>query len=178
MRAGPALHDTTFMSRTFPKLAIGLVIVIAAMPLGLSSDAVFALPLTAMMLVFVFSSLRLVTVRPWFVFLAGLVMDITTAGPFGFWALVFLMAHCFGRAIAPYGPGLGPIGLWLAFIAAAGAIGALGWAVASLYFMRLLDPYPMAWGLIAVILFFPFAAWALERLVRIGQPAGNLSFRS
>jgi rod shape-determining protein MreD len=177
MSRGHALTDTAFMARTFPKLALGLAIVVTAIPLGLPGDAAFALPLAAMMLVFIFSSFKLPPIRPWFVFLAGLVMDVLTAGPFGFWALVFLMAYCFGRAIAPYGPGLGPIGLWLAFIASACAIGACGWAVASLYFMRLLDPYPMGLGLAAVVLAYPFVAWALERLVRIGQPAGNLSFR-
>ena len=169
--------DDGFIRRTFPKLAVGFAILATGIPWGLPDAAVFVLPLVAMMLVFKFASQRSSDLQPWFAFVAGLIADILTAGPFGFWALVYLLAYCFGRAAQPYAPGLGPIGLWLAFVVSASAIAGLGWSVASLYFMRMLDPLPMALGLGAVVALFPFASWALERLSLSGRAAGAFSFR-
>ena len=166
-----------FIRHTFPKLAVAAVVGATAIPWGLPDNAVFALPLAAMMLVFLFSCLRGSELHPGFVFLTGLLTDILTAGPLGFWALVFLIAFRFGRGVAPFAPGLGTLGLWLAFALAAPVIAAIGWSVASLYFLRLLDPYPMGVGLAVVVMLFPFAASAVDYLTRVARPGSSLTFR-
>lgn len=171
------LIDQGFFQRTFPSAVIALVIAATAVPWGLPDAAVFVLPLTAMMLTFLFSCLRTSELQPWSVFACGLGADLLTAGPFGFWAFIFLLAYSFGRGARPYAPGLGAVGMWLAFAFIAALISTIAWVLASLYFMQLLDPYPMTVGLIAIIAIFPATFWLMQRLTG-ARPGGAFSFRN
>ena len=171
------LIEQGFFQRTFPSAVIAMVIAATAVPWGLPDAAVFVLPLSAMMLTFMFSCLRTSELQSWFVFASGLGADLLTAGPFGFWAFIFLLAYGFGRSTRPYAPGLGPFGMWLAFAFVAALIATIAWVLASLYFMQLLDPYPMTVGLIAIVAVFPAMFWLMQRLTGARQ-GGAFSFRN
>lgn len=146
-----------------PSLVLFLAVVVAAVPWALPSRAGFILPLLLIIFVFVLTLRRRQELPTLSVFAAGVLMDILTAGPLGYWAIIFLLTHTLAALYAKRAtrPGFGM--LWFVFAATAVAASVSGWALASLYFVRVIDWQPMLIGGSVTVALFPLVAWPMRR---------------
>ncbi len=154
-----------------PSIFLLLAVFVAAVPWAIPSEASFILPLLLIIFVFVLTLQRRRVLPSLSVFIAGLLMDILTAGPLGYWAIIFLLTHTLAALYAKRNthPGFGM--LWLAFAATAVLASISGWALASLYFVRLIDWQPMLIGSAVTVALFPLVAWPMRRSLGL-VPAG------
>ena len=147
-----------------PSAVLLVAVVIAAVPWALPESAIFILPLLLIILVFVLTVQRGQELPSLSVFAGGLIMDVLTAGPLGYWAAIFLLTHTlaglYRRRVKPRDFG----GLWLSFAGTAVAASASGWGLASLYFVRVIDWQPMLIASVTAIALFPLVAWPMRRL--------------
>jgi rod shape-determining protein MreD len=93
------------------------------------------------------------------VFLAGLLLDLLSGGPFGYWALLYLT----GLALSVHLPSIArnvdrPARQILLFTMVAAVVSGLGWFVSSTYYLHLLPAGPTAIGALAAVLAFPAIA--------------------
>ena len=103
------------------------------------------------------------------VFLIGLVTDLATDGPMGFWALNFLI----GYAIAVYGPRWNGerrqgIAALLLFGVAIAIVSVLSWLLTSLFFLKVMPLSPLLTAAIGALLAYPIVSFVLtpfERMV-------------
>lgn len=146
-----------------PSLVLFIAVVVAAVPWVLPSRASFVLPLLLIVVVFVLTLRRGRRLPGVSVFAAGLLMDVLTAGPLGYWAIVFLLTHTIAASYARLA-GRGGFGaLWLVFAATAVTTSVAGWVLASLYFVRIINWQPMLIGGAAAVALFPLVAWPMRR---------------
>ncbi len=138
-----------------PAVWVLIAVIVSAVPWGLPATTGFVLPLVTAMLVFLFASRTTPGLPPWFAFLAGMLTDMLTAGPLGYWAFIFLVAYALGRAVAFSAAPRGMLSLLSAYVLSAGLTAATAWGVASLYYVRLIDWQPMAFATLAVVPLFP-----------------------
>lgn len=145
-----------------PSFVLFVAVVVAAVPWALPSKAIFILPLLLIILVFVLTMRRQQELPILSVFAAGLLMDILTAGPLGYWAIIFLLTHTLAALYARRDaePGFGM--LWLVFALVTVVTSSSGWALASLYFVRVIDWQPMLIGGAVSVALFPLVAWPLR----------------
>lgn len=154
----------------FPSIVLFLAVVIAAVPWVLPAEASFILPLMLIIVIFVLTLMRKRKLPGPSVFAAGVLMDILTAGPLGYWAILFLLTYSVAvqyraRAVRPdFGM------LWAVFSGTALLAAGAGWALASLYFVRIIDWWPMAIGGLVAIVLFPLAAWPLRHSLGVSTP--------
>ncbi len=153
----------------WPALAVTSAVVVAAVPWGLPGETTFILPFMTLLLVFLFSVRPAQRIPVWLVFLAGLATDILTAGPLGYWALLYTLSHSMGGLVFRKMPSGSLAGLWVAYVVTAGAVASIGWGVASLYYLRIIDWWPIALGLLCSAALCPFAAWLMRRSLIIGR---------
>lgn len=146
-----------------PSLVLLLAVVVAAVPWALPAMAGFVLPLQLIIFVFALSLQRKYELPTLSVFAAGLLMDVLTAGPLGYWAIIFLITHTLAGLLTRRKVLTNFAILWVTFSATAATASITGWALASLYFVRLIDWQPMLIGGAAAIALFPLLAWPLRR---------------
>lgn len=134
-------------SRTIlPMMVVGLLVVIAALPIGLALEHRFFLPLLPVVAITVYScGDEQRTLSDWFVFLCGLVLDVLSNGPLGYWALMYLAAHVVSNATAGSADGswsqrLKRLAMTLSLVAT------LAWLVASVYYFTWAEPLPYVFG--------------------------------
>lgn len=156
-------------------LVLFAAVVVAAVPWALPSSAGFILPLLLIILVFLLTLKRSSELPTISVFVAGLLMDILTAGPLGYWAIVFLVTHTITLLYSRHRRSTGFGKLWFVFAGVAAAASISGWALASLYYVRFIDWQPMLIGGAVTILIFPLALWPLRR--SLGLIPSNLFAR-
>lgn len=144
-------------------LALLAAVIVAAVPWGLPGETTFILPFLTLLLVFLFSSPRRTMMPAWLVFLAGLATDILTAGPLGYWAFLYTLCHALARSMAHRMPARSVAVLWLQFTLAAAISASAAWGLAALYYLRVIDWWPIALGAIAATLLCPFVALTLRR---------------
>lgn len=149
-------------------LAVFAAVVVAAVPWGLPGEATFILPFFTLLLVFLFSAPRRKMIPAWLAFLAGIATDILTAGPLGYWAFLFTLCHALARLMAHKGPAQSIAALWLQFVIVAACAGVAGWSLASLYYLRIIDWWPIALGAAAAGLLCPFIGLLLRRGLGVG----------
>lgn len=146
-----------------------VAVVVAAVPWGLPEQATFILPFLTLLLVFAFSAPREKTIPAWLAFLAGLVTDILTAGPLGYWAFLFTLCHALTRLMAHRAPALSLVVLWLQFLLVATLVAGAGWALASAYYLRPIDGWPIAFATLVAMLACPALLWWLRRGLGFGR---------
>lgn len=145
-----------------PSLVLFLAVVVAAVPWVLPAAASFILPLLLIIFVFVLTIQHKRDLPTVSVFAAGLLMDVLTAGPLGYWAIIFLLTHTLANFYAKRA-GTARFGkLWFAFAMTAVAASISGWVLASIYFVRVIDWQPMFIGGAVAIALFPLVAWPLR----------------
>jgi len=148
--------------KILPSLVLLVAVVIAAVPWALPETASFILPLLLIILVFILTVQRGFELPSLSVFAGGLVMDILTAGPLGYWAAIFLLTHTLARLYRDRSAPREFGGLWVAFAGTAIAVSVAGWALASLYFVRIIDWQPMVIASATAIFLFPIIAWPMR----------------
>lgn len=157
------------MTHILPIVVILASVVVTAVPWGLPGETTFILPFVTFLLVFMFSARRKSPFPAWLAFLAGLGTDVLTAGPLGYWAMLYTLGHALARFLALSTRSHSLIGLWFGFAAAAAAGGAAGWAVAALYYLRLIDWWPIALGTGIAVAICPFVALTMRRSLGLGH---------
>ena len=143
------------MTTILPALSVLFAVLATAVPWGLPADATFVLPLVVVMMVFCWRALPGTILSPWVAMLLGLLTDVTSGGPLGFWALLMLIAAGAGGRARSSGAGYDLSQLWLVWAALAAGLACLGWLLASLYFFRAVDWWPIAFGAVTSIALFP-----------------------
>jgi rod shape-determining protein MreD len=157
-----------------PLATVAVVTVVAALPLSLPSDVRFYMPLLPYTVIHYWAVRRPTLMPEWGVFLAGLITDVLTHGPLGFWSLMFLIGAVAVDATRDM-PDWGALGRWGQFCATLLVLGFSQWLVASIYFVELADWKPMALAVTIAALSYPLIGFALRPLqrlwVRIENPA-------
>ncbi|MGH6804672.1 MAG: hypothetical protein ACREC3_15105 [Methyloceanibacter sp.] len=143
------------MNAILPALSVLFAVFSTAVPWGLPADATFILPLVVVMMVFCWRALPGTVLPPYLAMLLGLLTDTTSGGPLGFWALMTLIAATAGGRAPSLTDGRDLGRLWLAWGGVACLVAGIGWLLASLYFVRWIDWWPIAFGALASIALFP-----------------------
>ncbi len=157
------------MNRILPALSVLVAVLATAIPWGLPADATFIPPMVVVMMIFCWRALPGTVFPPSLALLLGLLTDLLSGGPIGFWALMALIAaHIGGRALS-LNDSQDPNRLWLVWAGVAGLVGALSWLLGSLYLVHWLDVWPIAFGTLVSILIFPVILRGLV-LLKGGRP--------
>ena len=128
-----------------PFLSVALLTVLAALPWGLPTQERFFLPMLPVVAIHYWALRKPGALPEWSVFLAGLLLDVFTHGPLGYWPLIYLFAYLLGVLGQTAGSKHQVIRLIL-FAASLACVAALGWAVASIYFLEFADWRPYVRG--------------------------------
>jgi len=143
------------MNPILPALSVLFAVFATAVPWGLPADATFILPLVMVMMVFCWRVLPGVEFPAYVAVLLGLLTDVVSGGPLGFWSLMALTGAAAGGWMQPLGDGQDMKRLWLVWGVVALIMACLGWLIASLYFLRGIDLWPIAFGALSSIVLFP-----------------------
>lgn len=146
----------------YPVIVSLLAVLSASLPWGAPVSVALALPLIALGVIFFWGIHRPGQLPSPVVFLFGLLTDLATDGPLGFWALNFLV----GYAISVYGP------LWnggrregaaalLLFATAVLAVSGLSWALTSLFFLKAMPVQPLVIGGVVALAAYPAIGFVL-----------------
>jgi len=163
------------MNAALPALSVLFAVLATAVPWGLPADATFILPLVVVMMVFCWRALPGTVLPPYLAMLLGLLTDVMSGGPLGFWALMTLIAATAGARAPSLTDGQDLNRLWLVWGPVAGVVACFGWLLASLYFLRWIDWWPIAFGALASIALFPVVLhgllWIRRGRLRPGRAA-------
>lgn len=143
------------MNGSLPALSVLVAVLATAVPWGLPAEATFIPPLIVMMMIFCWRALPGTAFPSYLALLLGLLTDILSGGPLGFWAMMALIAANAGARAPSPGDAQDRNRLWLVWAGIAATIGVLGWLLGSLYVVRLIDAWPIAFGACVSILLFP-----------------------
>jgi rod shape-determining protein MreD len=144
-----------------PSLIVLGVTLIAALPWGIPAPSRFVLALLPVVAITHFTLIRAGLVPTPIAFAAGLMLDVLTYGPLGYWAAINVAAQMLAALAAP-----GAMASQIARSALVGSLVAvmtvIGWAIASLAFNEVVAWRPLAVGAVLAILAHPVLA-ALAR---------------
>jgi rod shape-determining protein MreD len=156
------------MNAIVPSLSILLAVLSTSLPLGLPPDATFILPFLMITMVFVWRAVR-AELPAYAAMLFGLLADVTTGGPLGYWSLMALLAASAGDLARPLALQRNLFTLWLAWLPCVTLLAAFGWLLASLYFFRWIDHWPFIIASSASFVVFPAVLYGLRRLHSLGK---------
>lgn len=166
------------MTHALPALSVLVAVLATAVPWGLPADATFILPLVVVMMVFCWRAIPGTALHPAAAAGFGLLADLLSGGPLGYWALMCLIAATVGRKAGSLREGR-DVGLyWLVWVALVSALAVFGWLLASAYYLRWIDWWPIGFGAATSIVLFPLVLYGLlwVRYGRIGH-VRNTMFR-
>ena len=134
-----------------PVLSVAVLTLAAALPWGLAAEDRFVLPLLPVIAIYQWTLDPDAWLPEWAIFLAGLTLDVLTQGPLGYWALVYLFTYIVAlfASRVPAETAARRMALLAGTIV---AVTAFSWALASLYFLQLLDWQPYARSTLITIL--------------------------
>lgn len=147
-------------------LTVLLTAFLAGLPWGVGSEYRFVLPHLTFAVVHYWASRRPHSVPEWIVFAAGLMLDVMTGGPLGFWALVLLAGYVV--AVLQSERGEDTLRRWLQFALALGGLAVFEWLVASLYYLEWSDWRPFLAAALLVMVLYPLIALVLGILHPLG----------
>jgi rod shape-determining protein MreD len=149
------------MTRFLPAFSVLIAVIATAVPWGLPADATFILPLLVVMMVFCWRTIPGTELHPAAAAVLGLLADLLSGGPLGFWALMCLIAATVGLTPGSFRERRDLWKNWLAWTALISVIGLFGWLLASLYYLRWIDWWPIVFGVATSIAVFPFVLYGL-----------------
>jgi rod shape-determining protein MreD len=162
-----------------PTLSILPFAIITAMPWNAPDWVSFALPLVTLTAVHFWSEQRPGLVPAPIILCIGVLVDLITDGPLGYWAALFLLAYALGVQTHVSGSGAaqpkddGTILPTLRRTCVMLAIVAVcAWLIACLYYVRLFNPLPIAAGGLLALALQPVVVFLLHPLVALvaGRP--------
>ena len=145
-----------------PIVVLLLFLLVALLPWGLPGEARFVLPMLPYVAVHYWTLNDRGFMPASLVFVVGLVIDLVTRGPLGFWAMIFLTGQMCALWLSG-GRGDTRFKRWLGFFAVIGALSCLQWLVASVYFVAWADPRPFATAAAVIAAIYPLFSIALIR---------------
>ncbi len=166
------------MSAILPIVSILVAVLATAVPWGLPTDYTFVLPLVVVMMVFCWRAIEGAHLPPIAAMLLGLLTDVTTGGPLGFWGLLALMAASIGWRTRPFTERWGLGALWLLWVPVVILLAGFGWLLASLYFFRWVDWHPIAIGAATSAALFPAVLYLLLGIQRAGPARRRIAYGS
>jgi rod shape-determining protein MreD len=143
------------MTHSLPALSVLVAVVATAVPWGLPADATFILPLIVVMMVFCWRTIPGAALHPAGAVGLGLLADIMSGGPLGYWALMCLVAATVGRRPGSLRESRDVWINWLIWAPLVILLAGFGWLLASLYYLRWVDWWPIAFGAVTSIAMFP-----------------------
>ena len=149
------------MTRFLPALSVLFAVVATAVPWGLPADATFILPLVVVLMVFCWRAIPGTALHPAGAAGLGLLADLLSGGPLGYWALMGLVAATVGRKPGSLRESRDVGTHWLIWALLATGLGVFGWLLASLYYLRWIDWWPIAFGAVTSVVLFPLVLYGL-----------------
>jgi rod shape-determining protein MreD len=128
-----------------PALSVSVLTIVAILPWGLPWEDRFVLPLLPIVAIYYWTRDSDAWLPEWIIFLAGLLLDVLTQGPLGYWALVYLATY----VVAVFCSRLKletTVQRLMLFAGAIIAVTFFAWLTASVYFLELRDWEPYARG--------------------------------
>jgi len=149
------------MTALLPAFSVLIAVIATAVPWGLPADATFVLPLLVVMMVFCWRAIPGTELHPAAAAALGLLADLLSGGPLGFWALMCLIAATVGAKPGSFRERRDLWVQWLIWASLVSVLGLFGWLLASLYYLRWIDWWPIVFGVAAAILLFPVMLYGL-----------------
>jgi rod shape-determining protein MreD len=149
------------MTKFLPALSVLFAVVATAVPWGLPADATFILPLVVVMMVFCWRAIPAAELHPTVAVGLGLLADLMSGGPLGYWALMCLIAATIGGWAGSLAEARTLGRHWLIWSMLVAVLAGFGWLLASLYYFRWIHWWPIALGAIASIGLFPIVLYGL-----------------
>ncbi len=148
-------------SKVVAPVSVAALTVLSALPWGVPAENRFVLPLLPVVAIHYWVLRDHAAVVPeWFVFLCGLLLDVLTNGPLGFWSMIYLFAFGLATVSQPWA-NEGVFGRWLLLLAALAMLSLCAWIISSLYAVEIVDWAPFARGAVAAGLAHPVIALVL-----------------
>ncbi len=150
--------------RLVPAILVVLTLtLIAAAPWGIGAHSRFVLPLLPLLAIVHLAVRRPETMPAGLVFAAGLMLDVLTHGPLGYWPLVFLAGHLAALNLSQRSRETMPRRMvWVAAVLAVVVL--VEWLVSSLYFMQPAAWKPIAGAALIAVVAYPLLALILDGL--------------
>ncbi|MEQ1576878.1 MAG: hypothetical protein ABL894_04430 [Hyphomicrobium sp.] len=149
------------LSKIAAPVSVLVLVVLSALPWGVAAESRFVLPLLPVVAIHYWVLRDHAHMVPeWFVFICGLLLDVLTNGPLGFWSMMYLFAYALATISIPWSH-QGVLSRWLLLLAALAVLSGCAWVVSSVYAVELVDWMPFAWGALAAGLAHPLFALVL-----------------
>ncbi len=164
------------MTKFLPALSVLVAVVATAVPWGLPADATFVLPLVVVTMVFCWRAIPDTAIHPAAATGLGLLADLLSGGPLGYWALMGLVAATVGLKLGSLRETRDVGTHWAVWALLVAVLGVFGWLLASLYYLRWIDCWPIAFGAVTSGILFPIVLYGLLwiRYGRIGHVRSTL----
>jgi rod shape-determining protein MreD len=130
-----------WLAAILPILSIFAVTAVSVVPWRVPDFVAFGLPFLTLGAIFYWAERDRRLLPSPIVLGCGVVTDLVTDGPVGYWALLFLIGLGLGELSGRTAGGQRSISAsWFGFAVSLPLIVAIGWGTASLYYLTLLDP--------------------------------------
>lgn len=163
MRPGSLISSLTPLAIAF------LLFFISFLPFGLSDELLTLGPQLVLCVVFYWTLRAPERLPPWSVFALGIAFDLFSAGPLGFWALVYLCTYAVTLQARGAMRHRGFLVRWGGFLGVAAFASSIAWALASIYFGTLLSVAPLAVSAAVTVAVYPVLA-VIFRAVLLRRP--------
>lgn len=134
-----------------PVASVVVLTILAVLPWGVPVEDRVALPLLSVAVIYYWTCDRTAWLPEGAVFLCGLLLDVLTQGPLGYWALVYLVAQVVAVVASRFRFET-VAARFAVFAAAVVVVAVFSWLAASVYFLQLLASEPYARGTAIVVL--------------------------
>lgn len=151
------------IDRAIPAVTIILMTIMVALPWGVSSEHRFLLPLLPLIVIHYWTMRRPDVIADWWVFAAGLSLDILSHGPLGFWALIYLLGAASARLTSAMVED-GPLIKWAIAAVTFAGLAAIGWCVSTLFYFEMVDWRPYLTATVIASLLYPMIGLVLRGL--------------
>lgn len=149
------------MSKIVAPFSVVALTVLSALPWGVAAESRFVLPLLPVVAIHYWVLREHAQMVPeWFVFACGLLLDVLTNGPLGFWSMIYLFAYALATLSIPWSRE-GVFARWLLLLAALALVSMSAWIISSIYAVEIVDWQPFAWGAVAAGATHPLFALVL-----------------
>ena len=149
------------MSKIVAPFSVVALTVLSALPWGVAAESRFVLPLLPVVAIHYWVLREHAQMVPeWFVFACGLLLDVLTIGPLGFWSMIYLFSYALATLSIPWSRE-GVMARWLLLLAALALVSLCAWIISSIYAVEVVDWQPFAWGAVAAGLTHPLFALVL-----------------
>lgn len=166
------------MLRFLPAATVCIAALLAVLPFGADEMVRYAVSFLPLMVIQYWSARRPALVPVPLIFASGLVVDVVTHGPVGYWALLALLAASFAPIEASLMGRSTTIGRALIFAGTMLAVAAIGWTIASIYTGISVASRPFLGAALTAMALYPAMALGLMAIDRLWEtPRAHLFVR-